>query len=1078
LGTVSAELAIPLPGRAAGDHAVATFFLLRTPLLPFATFAGLGEAKDEAYVIARMRALLERPEIREALFVASPSFDRALAGWLASGAPADHEVPLTLLRYLARMSTRSTPFGLFAGCSVGRIGEATQLVLGPLASYRRHIRLDAAYLSLLAERFERDPAVREGLRFVPSSGLYEAAGKLRHAEGVTRSESRERTYELVAVSRTPYLDATLARAATANGARLNELAEGLVADDPDVELDEAKEFVASLVSSQLLTSNVSTTVTGPEPIGRIVEALRAAGDAAAAPARILEEARDAMHALDALPPGIPTERFHAIAQGLAGLPVDADVAKLFQVDLYKPAPGATLGGAGARVIEEAISLVARIAVPSPREAMRRFKEAFEQRYGEEQPGPLAARRMVPLSEALDDETGLGFGDTHGSARAPLLDGLPFPTPESASTPLGKREAHVVRGAMETIRSGGAEWRLSDADLEALAPKAPATLPDAFAFLGTLAASSADAAARGDVRVLVESLGGPSAAVLLGRFCHGDPDLHRAVGELVKDEERLRPDAVFAEIVHVPEGRLGNILSRPTLRAYEIPYLGHASVPPERQLPITDLHLVLDRGRVVLFSKRLAREVVPRLSNAHNHPTSRFAIYRFLCALQSDLESWSFGWEWGPLAGAPFLPRVSRGKVVLSLARWLLFKEELAPLAKANRADRFRLVQQIRARRGLPRSIVLADGDRTLPVDLDEPCSVASFAAYVARREAAVVTELFPSEGELLAEGPEGRFAHQIVVPFVRRPARSPVVSEPVARPVPRASRERGPSSGWMSVRLETGMVSADGVLADLVAPFVARARRGKSISRWSFHRHADPRWHLRLVLQGEPSSLVRISHRLEKLAAPFVADGRITRITVDMHDREIERWGGERGAELAEALFEADSEAVLEILSALDGPSAAADRWRLALRGCHDLLIDFGLDLAGRREVVTQAFERLARELRVDKSLEHALGTRFRESRVALDELLAAAPGGSHPLAPGLDAFAARSARVRPLAEALLALEQKGELAVPLRDQVSEVVRMHCARILRSDLRQQRLVIYELLRRLYVSAEARAGRRG
>ncbi len=1062
------ELAIPLVGRAAGDQAVATFFLLRTPLLPFATFEELGVGEGGA--LQRMRALVERPEIREAIFVASPSFDRALAAWLASGAPADDEVPLTLIRYLARMSTRSTPFGLFAGCSVGRIGEHTRLELAPLASYRRHTRLDAAYLSILAEGLERDEAIREGLRFVPSTGLYDAAGKLRHAEGVTRSESRERTYELVAVSRTSYLDATLARAAARaaeNGARPDELAEGLVADDPDIELDEAKEFVATLVSTQLLTSNVSTTVTGPEPIGTILDALRGAGEAAAAPARILEEARDAMHALDAQPLGLATERYHAIAKGLADLPADADIAKLFQVDLYKP-PGATLGGPGARAIEDAIALAARIAVPWPREAMRRFRDAFVQRYGEEQPGPLAARRMVPLPLALDDETGIGFGDTHGGARAPLLEGLPFPALDGAKTPFGKREVHVVRGAMDTIRRGDAEWRLSDADLEALAPETAASLPDAFAFMGTLAASSTDAARRGDVRVLVESIGGPSAALLLGRFCHGDPELHRAVEELVNAEEAQRPDAVFAEIVHVPEGRLGNILSRPTLRAYEIPYLGRASVPPERQIPITDLHLLLDRGRVVLFSKRLGREVVPRLSNAHNHRTSRFAIYRFLCGLQYDREGWSFGWEWGPLESAPFLPRVSRGRVVLSLARWMLFEDDLAPLAKASRAERFRLVQEIRARRGLPRRVVLADGDRTLPIDLDEPFSVASFAASVARREAATVTELFPSTGELLAESAEGRFAHQVIVPFVRRAARAAVASDAVAAPAVVARRTYAPGSSFLRVRLETGIVSADEVLTELVAPFVVRLRRSKTISRWYFERHPVPHWHVRLVLHGEPPSLVRAIPRLEKLAAPFVADGRITGIGLDPHDRETERWGGERGAELAEAIFEADSEAALEVLGALEGPSAAVDRWRLALRGAHDLLVDLGLDRAGRREVVTDAYERLAREVRAGKPLERALGARFRQTRAALDELLDAEP----------DAFAQRSARVRPLVERLRALETSGELAVPLREQAPELIRVHCARILRSDLRAQRLVILELLRRLYVSAEARVARPG
>ena len=210
-----------------GDHAISTFFVLRTPLLPFATFAALGDelaaarphpagadldalvGSDEERVAARMRALVARPEIREALFVASPSFDRALTPWMA-GEAADPDVPLTLVRYLARMATRPTPFGMFAGCSFGRTGDGNaRLELAALPQYRKHTRLDTGYLTLLAEGLERDAALRGALPVRPSSGLYEAAGKLRHAEGTTKPDSRERSYELVAIERTPYLDATL-----------------------------------------------------------------------------------------------------------------------------------------------------------------------------------------------------------------------------------------------------------------------------------------------------------------------------------------------------------------------------------------------------------------------------------------------------------------------------------------------------------------------------------------------------------------------------------------------------------------------------------------------------------------------------------------------------------------------------------------------------------------------------------------------------------------------------------------------------------------------------------------------------
>src|SRR5262249_32256171 len=143
-----------------------------------------------------------------------------------------------------------------------------------------------------------------------------------------------------------------------------------------------------------------------------------------------------------------------------------------------------------------------------------------------------------------------------------------------------------------------------------------------------------ALSEGDFQVLLQGVSGPSGARLLGRFCHADPELCKFVEQHVRAEEALEPDARFAEVVHLPEGRLGNILARPILRAYEIPYLGAASVPAERQIPVTDLRVSVVDGQIVLRSGRLGKRVIPRLTSAHNFHLSQ-GIYRFLCALQSQ-----------------------------------------------------------------------------------------------------------------------------------------------------------------------------------------------------------------------------------------------------------------------------------------------------------------------------------------------------------------------------------------------------------------------------------------------------------
>src|SRR5262249_35761695 len=242
---------------------------------------------------------------------------------------------------------------------------------------------------------------------------------------------------------------------------------------------------------------------------------------------------------------------------------------------------------------------------------------------------------VPLVEALDPDTGVGFdtfagGETDASS---LLDELAFPKPVESTVAWGKRETYLLGKLGGALAAGAAEIHLSSSHVEAMAAVKPPPLPDAFAVVASVAAASQAALAAGDFQVLLEGACGPSGARLLGRFCHADPDLHQFVAQHVRSEEALDPDAVFAEIVHLPEGRLGNVLARPILRDYEIPYLGSASVPEERQIPVTDLRVSVVNGQIVLRSARLNRRVIPRLTSAHNFQASQ-GIYRFLCGLQS------------------------------------------------------------------------------------------------------------------------------------------------------------------------------------------------------------------------------------------------------------------------------------------------------------------------------------------------------------------------------------------------------------------------------------------------------------
>jgi thiopeptide-type bacteriocin biosynthesis protein len=1056
------------------------FFVLRTPLLPFSEVIAWGEGlqapkvlddpaalpdamtADRVQLRRRLEDIVITPEFRDALFVASPGLAAAVDPWRKEpDSDKGRATERSLVAYLMRAAARPTPFGLFAGCTTGVIGERTRLRLHGLDRYRRHTRLDMDYLWALAEAVERDPRLRAELDYRPNSSLYQAGDRLLYAEA--RQGRAGRSYRLVAVDTTPYLMQTLARAR--DGARLGQLAAALTGED--VTRAEADEYLAELADSQILVADVRPQLTGAPPTDAFVAAL-GRHERSAGLARRLSQAADGLAAIDADGVGVPAERYRAVANALDGLPVTPDPSRFVQVDLMKPGDEATLGGRVVAELQRGVEILHALTRYRRHEGLRQFREQFMQRY---------ETREVPLALALDEENGIGFERSGSPAAeaAPLLAGLPLGHGQDPPPRWTRGDAFLLGKLTRALAAGSREITVEPDEVAAIRAGGTPPLPDAFEVTATIVAGRGDDTERAGFHVVLHSASGPSGARVLGRFCHADDELRRLVGAHLAAEEAVRPDCVFAEVVHLPEGRVGNILSRPVLRGYEIPYLGSSGAPADRQLPLSDLLVSVQGERIVLRSRRLGREVIPRLTTAHNHITRGLGVYRFLCALQYQQVSPGITWEWGPLGQAPFLPRVVSGPLILSKARWNLGETELAAFREPPGAGQYAAVQRLRERRGMPRYAALADGENELVADLDNLLSVEALAHEMRGRVYASLVEMVPGPGQLCASGPEGSFTHQVIVPFVRsaRPQSAAVPARPSATS---CARRFPPGSEWLYVKLYTGTATADQVLRR-IARVLGWALTAGGADQWFFIRYGDPDWHVRLRIHGAPNRLLHETlPMLTRVTAPLLANGQLWRVQLDTYEREVERYGGEAGIRLAERAFHADSEAALAIVRQLAGDTGAELRWRVALVGIDLLFRDLGLTLEQKRDIALRAQRGYGREFGADGAFQHEVSRRYRTERASVEALLDPQRELPPELAASIEVLHQRSAVIMPVARALRAAADAGQLCVDIPELAMSLAHMHVNRMLRSAQRAQELVLYEMLGRAYSSQAARRRR--
>lgn len=686
--------------------------------------------------------VVRRPEVTGALSVASPDLLDALRE--REGDPA---VEAALLRYVSRMASRPTPFGLFAACGVGEISDRTRLALPAPDGWRRHTRLDGDYLDRVVR--DRAAALRERLTFHPSDSLYLTGGRWRYVQA--RLDGLARAHHLAEIADSGHLKRALAAAEP--GARPTEIAAAVAAGG--VEPGRAERYVDELIEAQVLLADLAVAVTGPLPLDALIADLETAGDGGTV--AVLSKVRDELAAIDADGAKAAPERHAGVAALLGELPVPERRARLLQVDATIPECGATLARSVVDDVVRAVELLRRITpAPEPTE-LDRFRDAFTERYED---GEVAFE--VPLLEALDDDLGVGFGG--GSDPAPLLKGLVLPRSERQA-PIGRREHRLLELMHRAWARGALEVSLGGGDIAEL------ERDDALPLPGALGAMASLAHTRAGLRVLVSFASGPPGVRLLGRFCQTDPALDARVRGHLRAEEALEPDALHAEIAHLPSGFLSNILVRPVLREWELEWLGRSGAPPERRLPVSDLVVSHRQGRFVLRSRRLGREVLPRLSSAHDWSRSP-AVYRFLAAVQSQGTTGAVGWSWAPFDRAPFTPRVRWGRLILALAAWWATGPELRELDGRDPVSRWRAVQAWRERRRLPRWVCLVDADNKLAVDLDNTLSVDAFVRLTRRRDGALIEELYPGPEDLIAEAADGHHALELVIPLVRAAAQA------------------------------------------------------------------------------------------------------------------------------------------------------------------------------------------------------------------------------------------------------------------------------------------------------------------
>lgn len=728
-------------------------YVLRTPSKSLHLLTTLFKSKDINE--QQFKDIAGDPLFQEAIFLASPLLYSTFLKWLEEALTKEKEekLKISLLKYISRMCSRCTPFGLFAGYSLGQLGDYNEVEINEESKYLRYTRLDMQYLITFSQYMSGDKKLRNHLIYHVNSSIYKAGSQYRYIE-YSYPGGLQRVHHIEAIETTPHLEYIFDKAS--NGSTIALLTEELIQYDPEIDHKEAKRFINELIDNQILVSNISGSSIGEDYFTSIKNSVSHGKNNT-----YNESFAHISNGLSQLDKKIPNtvSSYYTLKNKIDEQGVKTDPKFLFQTDLSVTTKKNILDKKIIRDLQDGLHMLNGISFISGRKEnplLDNFISKFKKKYEE---------REIPLSIALDNEIGIGYGiNTNVIPGNHFLENLHIPIKRKNKNEIKWNAASTLfhDKITEALRKNCKVITLTASDLPENMDENWDDIHDTFSLMTEIIHTN------NEQKIFFHGFSGASGANLFGRFCSSDSSLKEHTQNIIDIEKEISKNFIIAEISHIPEARIGNVICRPSFVDYEIPYLSRSEKASEFQILPSDLMVSVRNNKIVLRSKKLNKYIIPRLTTAHNFSSNSLPLYHFLCDLQSQSNRYGLGLNLGLMEKKyKYIPRIEYKRCILKAATWNLNKQDMPIFTKkySSEEDLFDLMKETQNEWNLPQYVLFAEHDNDLLINLENIYSIKMLIDTIGNRENFTLKEfLYTDENQLVKRN--GRsFTNQFVFTF-------------------------------------------------------------------------------------------------------------------------------------------------------------------------------------------------------------------------------------------------------------------------------------------------------------------------
>lgn len=871
-------------------------FMVRVPSLPLETFWKFNNFKFPMYEYINQNDNINS-FVKESILLSSETLYDSLINFPSTKKKIKN-LNDGLLKYMIRMSTRPTPFGLFSGVALGEFSDKTKIIVNQ-NSCIKDVRVDTYWLNHIIHDLEKDINIVSNLNVKFNSICYVSGDRLKNPYFSNHGDI-EKMGDSIGKNNILYTDLIkLIKENTRNFISYNGLKEVIKNVYQGVPEDVIDYTLMQLIENEYLMTDLRIPAYCDDTLKHVIDVLKTS-KCTSEHLICMEELYDLLKKYL-----ITDDKLSALKNIYFYMKNIYKTKNYLEVNKGLCLSENYLDNNIKNRLQNFINDFSLLSVESSEySVLNKFKGAFSEEYG--------LNVEVPLTEVIDSN---GF------------NGLELIENEYQ---ISDREAMIKRiidnKIMLSIMNGKEEVKLSIDDFKNIPARKEnhrscKSCDMVFNIINQKCNSDSDYKL-----ILGCNAGTSKAGKMFQRFYNVfDNNLINEYNEIYSKEIELTNDDYI--IVEAREaatmGRINNVINRYRNHEY---YLALSCVNKDdgKEILMDDLCIGLDQDRN-LYIKCVSKNKKCKIIKDNVLNTNLNSKILGL------LEAISYGYEDSIVKRVSYLyknkyvyiPRIIFDEVILSLKSWNFNDNDFN---LSNYEDFKKSFYQIKKDYNIDNYIYFYEGDNKLLLDLNKEQHVEIIYKAIKKNRILNLSETFiRNPDELIVEDlNKEKYISEFVFSFIQKQNsdkgselsnfKENLVYKNLALQN-KNNRFRLYCDGWVYIKLY-GMGDRTN---ELLTQKLPKLIDNLEISKFFFLRYRDEKNHLRLRLKfKDEQSAISQMHILNSWLNDIEDKCLINKTVFDVYEREINRYGGINLIENAEEIFNADSKFAIALLNLFD----------------------------------------------------------------------------------------------------------------------------------------------------------------